>query len=338
MIDLTPLDVRKKRGDFGKGLRGYDPEEVDSFLELVAERMEVLVKENLAFREKIERLGQKVIVQEGREQAIQDALVTAQELRQDVKKQASREAKLLEREARGRIEGMVGESEKLLAEQSGALQELERQRDRFLKAFRTFLERELDTVEVELGRAPLEDVPLDLDLGRARWSIDDDEEEDDVAGRQSQLDIHEAGASAPEAPPEAEEEAASEIVEMEGLTDPAPVTGSGTPEEGTPEEAGVAQEPGVTEPDDVPVIGLAVSEEEYGVVEAENVPVPGSAAPEEEYRAVGAETPPASSSVVPDEEYDVAEADEQRPPEGQDGGDSLWLSSIVIDREEEEAE
>ena len=24
MIDLTPLDVRKKKGDFRKGLRGYD--------------------------------------------------------------------------------------------------------------------------------------------------------------------------------------------------------------------------------------------------------------------------------------------------------------------------
>ena len=45
MIDLTPLDVRKKRGDFGKRLRGYDPQEVDTFLELVAERMEVLVQE-----------------------------------------------------------------------------------------------------------------------------------------------------------------------------------------------------------------------------------------------------------------------------------------------------
>ncbi len=32
MIDLTPLDVRKKRGDFRRGLRGYDPEEVDHFL------------------------------------------------------------------------------------------------------------------------------------------------------------------------------------------------------------------------------------------------------------------------------------------------------------------
>ena len=166
MIDITPLDVRKKRGDFGKGLRGYAPQEVDTFLELVVERMEVLVKENLAFRGMIEGLEEKVVSHQGREQAIQDALVTAQELRQDVKKQASREAKLLEREAQGRVDLMIGESEKLLAEHRGTLQELERQRERFLKAFRTLLERELDTVEVEFGRAPLEDVTLDLDLGR----------------------------------------------------------------------------------------------------------------------------------------------------------------------------
>lgn len=47
MIHLTPLDVRKKQGDFRKILRGYDPEEVDTFLDLVAERMEVLVKQKV---------------------------------------------------------------------------------------------------------------------------------------------------------------------------------------------------------------------------------------------------------------------------------------------------
>ena len=44
MIDMTPLDVRNKRGDFKKIMRGYDPQEVDIFLELVAERLEALVQ------------------------------------------------------------------------------------------------------------------------------------------------------------------------------------------------------------------------------------------------------------------------------------------------------
>ena len=239
MIDLTPLDVRKKRGDFGKGLRGYDAQEVDAFLELVAERMEILVKENLAFRERIEELGQKLDVQTGREQAVQDALVTAQELRHDVKQQASREAKVLEREARVRIEATIGESEKLLTEHSTVLKELERHRDRFLKAFRTFLERELDTVEVELGTGA--------------WSLGEYDDDADAAA----YDVSTA-----------ETAEAVEAVE-------------------------VAAAPG---------------------------------------------DPPAAESVAPEEEPGATEADEQQPPEGQEDGDSLWLSSIVMNRKEEDTE
>ena len=29
MIDLTPLDVRNKRGDFRKSMRGYEVQDVD---------------------------------------------------------------------------------------------------------------------------------------------------------------------------------------------------------------------------------------------------------------------------------------------------------------------
>ena len=50
MIDLTPLDVRNKRGDFKKLMRGYDPQEVDVFLEIVAERLEMLTRENIALK------------------------------------------------------------------------------------------------------------------------------------------------------------------------------------------------------------------------------------------------------------------------------------------------
>lgn len=165
MIDLTPLDVRKKRGDFAKALRGYDAEEVDSFLELVSERMEELVKENLQLSERTERLSEQVLAQEGREKAVQEALVTAQALREDVKQQALREAELTQREAQSAVDQMVGEATRVLDERKQALGDLERHRLRFLKSFRALLERELDTVEVEESRAPLEDVAFEIDLG-----------------------------------------------------------------------------------------------------------------------------------------------------------------------------
>ncbi len=217
MIELTPLDVRKKRGDFAKALRGYEAQEVDVFIELVAERMEVLVKENLKLKERSERLGEQVKGQEGREQAVQEALVTAQELRQDVKEQAMREAQLLEREARARIEQMVQEAEKLLDERRAALEELERHRTRFLKAFRTLLERELDAVDVESARTPLEDVTLDLELGRGSWSTSEDVA-DDAAEAVEAAEAAEAGQDAGAAEESSEPEA-SDVEEAPGAVE-----------------------------------------------------------------------------------------------------------------------
>lgn len=164
MIDLTPLDVRKKRGDFRKVLRGYDADEVDGFIEMVAERLEELVKENLTLRERVERLQDQVSQQEDREEAVREALVTAQELRRDMRQQARKEAELLRREAEGEIDRIVSEAERRLSERREALEEVERMRLRFLKSFRALLEREMDAVEVEEGRKPLEDIPLEIDF------------------------------------------------------------------------------------------------------------------------------------------------------------------------------
>ena len=101
MIDLTPLDVRKKKGDFGKAMRGYEVQQVDSFLDLVAERMEELVIETMTLRERTALLQAQVDSQSGRERAVQEALVTAQSLRDQIKDQAGREVYVHVLERRG---------------------------------------------------------------------------------------------------------------------------------------------------------------------------------------------------------------------------------------------
>ena len=183
MIDLTPLDVRNKRGDFKKLMRGYDPQEVDGFLEIAAERLEMLTRENIGLRERSETLQQQVNSQTGREKAVQEALVTAQELRSDIHGQAQREAENVLKEAETEGRRMIAEaeaeartklrsSERRLDHVVDALEEMERRRHRFLKEFRQLLERELDGVEVEEDRKPLEDRTIDLDLGNKRGDND----------------------------------------------------------------------------------------------------------------------------------------------------------------------
>lgn len=187
MIDLTPLDVRNKRGDFKKIMRGYDPQEVDIFLELVAERLEMLVRETLDLRDRTQSLEEQVSQQADRERAVQDALVSAQGLRADIEAQSQREAEHILREAqseakqlrtsaeaevrrmlleadeevRNRVRGI----ERRVDQASASLEELERGRLRFLKEFASLLDREREVVRVELDRTPFDERTIDLDLG-----------------------------------------------------------------------------------------------------------------------------------------------------------------------------
>jgi cell division initiation protein len=157
MIDLTPLDIRKKKGDFGRALRGYELQEVDTFLEMAAERLEEVVRENLTLRERVERLSEQVHGQEGREKAVQEALVSAQALREEIHSQARREADLIRREAEADAQALREAAERELGERSRELQELNRRRTRFLRGLRTFLEREIDAVTAEEDSPPQSD-------------------------------------------------------------------------------------------------------------------------------------------------------------------------------------
>lgn len=234
MIDLTPLDVRNKRGDFKKLMRGYDPQEVDVFLEIAAERLEELVRENIVLRERSESLERQVGAQTGREQAVQEALVTAQELRADIHSQAQREAdhlvkeseteaRRLAAEAEANVRNLIRDAERRLELGRDALEEMERRRTRFLKAFRQLLERELDVVDVEDERAPLEDRPIDLDLGGGRFSSSAVEEVSAAMEAEESADgeIEEAAAEpgAEEASEEAADDAQALLLSLEADED-----------------------------------------------------------------------------------------------------------------------
>ncbi|MFP3949289.1 MAG: DivIVA domain-containing protein [Longimicrobiales bacterium] len=249
MIDLTPLDVRKKRGDFRKVLRGYDADEVDGFLEMAAERLEELVKENLKLQERVDRLQEQVSQQGNREEAVREALVTAQELRRDMRVQARREAELLRKEAEAEIERILGEAERQLAERQEALEETERMRLRFLKSFRSLLEREMDAVEVEEGRKPLDDTPLEIDftVKDIEAQVDFSRELEEEAGA-TEADHARAGDQAPPAhgssrvPSEAEpvsagiEESGASEAEVESPPTEEPPTEEPTRRESDPDE------------------------------------------------------------------------------------------------------
>jgi len=146
---LTPLDVR--RYDFGRALRGYDPERVEQFRTQVAEELERLTRTTQELEAKAKGFHEQLRAFRERDKALNDALVSAQQLRAEIREQADREAQLLMREARAQVEkdleGIRGEARRLEDE----IQGLVRAKRGYLAQLRAMVERQL--VEIETAEA-----------------------------------------------------------------------------------------------------------------------------------------------------------------------------------------
>jgi DivIVA domain-containing protein len=152
MIDLTPLDVRKKKGDFARSLRGYEPAMVDAFLDLTAERLEELVRENTTLRDRAVQATESLDAYRQREQAMNEALVSAQQLREDVRAQAAREAELTLREAASEADRIVAQAHSQAEIAADSVRRVHTARARFVRGFRAFLERQMEELEMEEER------------------------------------------------------------------------------------------------------------------------------------------------------------------------------------------
>ena len=126
---LTPLDIQQKR--FGKGLRGYAPGEVETFLEAVAAELEARVRENLDLAEELKRKEARLEELDGREKALHDALVSAQRVAADIAATARKEAELVVVEAQLQAEKIVADAHARRVQLVGEVNELKRQRTAF---------------------------------------------------------------------------------------------------------------------------------------------------------------------------------------------------------------
>jgi DivIVA domain-containing protein len=102
---LTALDVR--RYDFDTALRGYEKTRVDQFKEQVAQEIERLTRANQDLDQKARNFHEQLRAFRERDRALNDALISAQQLREETREAAQREADLVKREAQIEAERIV---------------------------------------------------------------------------------------------------------------------------------------------------------------------------------------------------------------------------------------
>jgi DivIVA domain-containing protein len=161
---LTPLDIR--RFDFGSAIRGYDKTRVDHFRDQVANEVERLVRQCQDLEAKARGFHEQLRAFRERDKALNDALVSAQQLRNEIREQADREAQLILREARAEADRIVVEARSGLQKVEADLEAMVRQRRAYLAQLRSMVERHLAEIQAaETVPAPMLGASMSTPLG-----------------------------------------------------------------------------------------------------------------------------------------------------------------------------
>lgn len=129
MPRLTPLEIQKHR--FARKWKGLDPTEVGAFLDMAAEEMEALARENAGLLGRIRGLEEENADHRERERILKDTLLSAQRASEDIRGAAQTKAELMVQEAEDSAERLTHNALQRAAEIEKAIHDLKLQRAGF---------------------------------------------------------------------------------------------------------------------------------------------------------------------------------------------------------------
>ncbi|MGH4140966.1 DivIVA domain-containing protein [Clostridium sp.] len=142
---MTAMDINNK--EFKKGLRGYNADEVDEFLDKISEEYEIMYKENSTLREKASFLQEKLDHHVKIEATIQNTLVLAQNAAEQAKFSAQKESELIIRSANDSSQRMVDKAHDDVLKINDEYDKTKQEFAKFRTKFRGFMNCQIEMFE-----------------------------------------------------------------------------------------------------------------------------------------------------------------------------------------------
>jgi cell division initiation protein len=144
-MTLSPEDIQSKQ--FHVRFRGFDVEEVDSFLEQVAENVLMLIEENKTLRVRIETMTQDLEIFKKDETSFKNAIVSAQKVADEMKKKSRSDANRLMMQASAEVTQLKDEANREIAALESRVDALKGMQSRLMADLRGVLNGYLDQLE-----------------------------------------------------------------------------------------------------------------------------------------------------------------------------------------------
>lgn len=144
-MKLTPMDINNK--EFKKGLRGYNSDEVDEFLDEIVDNYEELYKENANLKEKLNNANEKVEYYSKIESTIQSTLVLAQNAAEQAKSTAQKESELILKNANETAKKVLDKAHSDVIQINDEYERVKQEFIKFRAKYRNFMNTQLETFD-----------------------------------------------------------------------------------------------------------------------------------------------------------------------------------------------
>jgi len=144
-MKITPLEI--KRQQFKKAMRGYDPIEVETFLEMVSNDLEELIHENREQKDKIIELETQLVDYKNIERSLQQTFMQAQETSGKSIENSKREAEIIIKEAEVKASQIVEKARLDFAHIKEDIFQLKSRKESVLSRLKVLLSSELNLIK-----------------------------------------------------------------------------------------------------------------------------------------------------------------------------------------------
>jgi len=137
-MKLTALEIKQQQ--FEKSLRGYDPTEVHSYLNLLASEWEHMVGKVRELENQLDKMNDKLMHYERVEEALHETLQTAKNSAEDKLSSARNEAKNIIEKAELDAEAIIQEAHQQRREMRQNILQLIDRRDEMIRSIKSYLD------------------------------------------------------------------------------------------------------------------------------------------------------------------------------------------------------
>jgi len=145
-LKLTPLEIRKQ--EFKKTLRGCDPIEVSTFLEMVADQFEKENEEKKRLQNRLIELETKLNDYQNTENMMRETLVNVQEVKKQSEESSRRQADLIIKEAELKSLEIMENARKQARQMREEVSWLKSQKESFINRLRHILLSQVELLSV----------------------------------------------------------------------------------------------------------------------------------------------------------------------------------------------